>query len=102
VLNSKDSLKEIQRLLSLRGYDVGPIDGLYGSKVRKAISNFQSREGLKIDGQPPNPARAQATNRLAGPMAANRSSASITAWSCAWAGTTPSTLISSITASIIT
>jgi peptidoglycan hydrolase-like protein with peptidoglycan-binding domain len=52
VLNSKDSLKEIQKLLSLRGYDVGPIDGLYGSKVRKAISNFQSREGLKIDGQP--------------------------------------------------
>ena len=42
----------MQRLLAFRGYDVGPTDGLYGSKVRKAISNFQSREGLKIDGRP--------------------------------------------------
>jgi peptidoglycan hydrolase-like protein with peptidoglycan-binding domain len=50
-LDSKDALKQIQGLLAVRGYDVGPIDGLYGPKVRNAISNFQSREGLHVDGQ---------------------------------------------------
>ncbi len=39
-------------MLAARGYDVGAIDGLYGSKVRKAISDFQSKVGLNIDGQP--------------------------------------------------
>jgi len=52
VLNAQDSLKEIQRMLAVRGYDIGPIDGFYGPKTRKAISNFQSRERLNIDGYP--------------------------------------------------
>ena len=45
-------VRAIQRELSLRGYDVGPVDGQLSDKTRKAISAFQMREGLAITGLP--------------------------------------------------
>jgi len=40
-----------QTLLNTLGYDVGPPDGLVGSRTRKAIELFQSRNGLEANGQ---------------------------------------------------
>lgn len=45
-------VRAIQRELSLRGYDVGTVDGQLSDKTRKAISAFQMREGLTITGLP--------------------------------------------------
>ncbi|WP_108683213.1 peptidoglycan-binding domain-containing protein [Methyloceanibacter sp. wino2] len=45
-------VRAIQRELSLRGYDVGTVDGQLSDKTRKAISAFQMREGLAITGLP--------------------------------------------------
>jgi hypothetical protein len=43
---------EIQEALLGLGYDIGDIDGIIGSKTRKAIQDFQRSQGLKADGQP--------------------------------------------------
>jgi len=45
-------VRAIQRELSLRGYDVGTVDGQLSDKTRNAISAFQKREGLAITGLP--------------------------------------------------
>ena len=45
-------IRAIQRELSLRGYDVGAVDGQLSDKTRKAISDFQLREGLAVTGLP--------------------------------------------------
>ena len=53
--NAGESLlvvRAIQRELSLRGYDVGTVDGQLSDKTRKAISAFQMREGLAVTGLP--------------------------------------------------
>ncbi len=46
------NLKLIQRLLQKRGFDVGKIDGILGSKSRYAIKAMQKKYGLPIDGYP--------------------------------------------------
>ncbi|KNG92543.1 lytic murein transglycosylase [Pseudaestuariivita atlantica] len=43
--------KEIQRLLTRRGYDVGEADGVIGAKTEAAIRDFQRRAGLTVDGK---------------------------------------------------
>lgn len=45
-------VRAVQRELSLRGYDVGAVDGRLSESTRNAISAFQSREGLAITGIP--------------------------------------------------
>jgi hypothetical protein len=47
-------IKEIQKELILRGYDLGPkgADGTYGPKTRQAVKNFQTACGLVSDGIP--------------------------------------------------
>ena len=45
-------VRAIQRELSLRGYDVGSVDGQLSDKTRNAISAFQKREGLAVTGLP--------------------------------------------------
>lgn len=45
-------VRAIQRELSLRGYDVGEVDGQLSDMTRKAISAFQMREGLAVTGLP--------------------------------------------------
>ena len=49
---SRAEKRELQMLLTQRGYDVGPPDGAIGDKTRSAIVDFQSRAGLPRDGRP--------------------------------------------------
>lgn len=44
------STKDIQSMLSSRGYDVGKIDGAMGPRTQAAIKQFQKDKGLKADG----------------------------------------------------
>lgn len=46
---SDQDTKEVQTLLKERGYDPGPIDGLYGSRTERAIKAFQKDFGLEED-----------------------------------------------------
>ncbi len=41
---------QIQKKLKNWGYYSGEIDGIYGSKTKSAVENFQRKNGLKIDG----------------------------------------------------
>ena len=45
------SIKQIQIALQNAGYDPGVIDGLMGSRSRKAIRDFQKDNGLDITGK---------------------------------------------------
>ncbi|MEK6564766.1 MAG: peptidoglycan-binding protein [Candidatus Omnitrophota bacterium] len=45
------SIKQIQIALQNAGYDPGAIDGLMGSRSRKAIRDFQKDNGLEITGK---------------------------------------------------
>ena len=45
------SIKQIQIALQNAGYDSGAIDGLMGSRSRKAIRDFQKDNGLEITGK---------------------------------------------------
>jgi len=44
--------RELQTLLSRRGYDIGPVDGAIGEKTRQAIADMQTKAGLPRDGRP--------------------------------------------------
>lgn len=41
---------EIQRALSEKGFNPGPVDGFLGSQTKEAIKAFQSASGLAVDG----------------------------------------------------
>ncbi|WP_339673529.1 lytic murein transglycosylase [Dasania marina] len=43
---------ELQSALNAQGFEVGKADGIIGSMTRKALQNFQAREGLVADGYP--------------------------------------------------
>ena len=45
------AVRRVQTALAVRGYDVGIIDGIFGSRTRAAIRAFQSDQGLEPDGQ---------------------------------------------------
>ncbi|MBV1903216.1 MAG: lytic murein transglycosylase [Marinosulfonomonas sp.] len=47
---TKNDRIAIQRGLAARGYDVGTIDGVMGTKTETAISDFQRRQGLTATG----------------------------------------------------
>jgi len=49
---SRSERFEMQNLLTRRGYDVGNVDGILGSKTRLAVQDFQVRAGLLPDGFP--------------------------------------------------
>jgi lytic murein transglycosylase len=49
---SRAERRELQTLLSRRGYDIGPADGAIGEKTRQAIADAQVRAGLPRDGRP--------------------------------------------------
>ncbi|MDD9910825.1 MAG: peptidoglycan-binding domain-containing protein [Ahrensia sp.] len=49
---SADLLREIQSALSVRGYYDGKLDGVYGSRTKRAINSFQADAGLNVDGEP--------------------------------------------------
>ena len=43
-------VKEVQRALDSRGFEVGSIDGIWGSQTRSALKEFQSSNGLEASG----------------------------------------------------
>ena len=49
---TEDERYEIQRRLTVRGHDIGVLDGVLGSKTRAAIRALQKEKGLKVDGFP--------------------------------------------------
>ena len=49
---SLNEAKELQRLLQRRGFDVGKIDGIIGSKTRAAVKAMQIKYGLPADSYP--------------------------------------------------
>ena len=48
---SRQERRELQELLTKRGYDVGVPDGAIGAKTKSAIADFQGKNGLKVDGR---------------------------------------------------
>ena len=44
--------RELQTLLTRRGYDIGPADGAIGEKTRQAIADLQTKVGMTRDGRP--------------------------------------------------
>jgi membrane-bound lytic murein transglycosylase B len=47
---SRDEAKAFQENLNRLGFDVGPVDGILGGKVRAALRDYQRAHGLKPDG----------------------------------------------------
>jgi TRAP-type mannitol/chloroaromatic compound transport system substrate-binding protein len=46
----KVDLKAVQEALKAKGLDPGPVDGTLGAKTRKAVAEFQKKEGLPSTG----------------------------------------------------
>jgi membrane-bound lytic murein transglycosylase B len=49
---SRQDIEDMQRLLTAKGFDAGPVDGMVGSQTREAIRGFQKAAGLPADGYP--------------------------------------------------
>jgi hypothetical protein len=49
-LRDVKDVRSIQRALTTLGYDVGKIDGLYGPRMRAAVTKYQADHGLAADG----------------------------------------------------
>jgi peptidoglycan hydrolase-like protein with peptidoglycan-binding domain len=49
---SFEQIKELQKLLRARGYDVGEIDGKLGAGTRAAVKDVQIQLGLPADSWP--------------------------------------------------
>lgn len=47
---NKDQVRRVQQSLARRGYDPGPIDGVYGPRTAQAIRGFQHQEKLPVTG----------------------------------------------------
>lgn len=47
---SGSKVKTLQVRLDVKGYDPGPIDGIFGARTAAAVKSFQQYEGLKADG----------------------------------------------------
>jgi len=45
-----EDVRELQNKLASLGYDVGPIDGIFGRRTESAVIQFQKNNGLKVDG----------------------------------------------------
>jgi len=48
----QDQMRELQRRLAARGYDVGGVDGILGARTRAAVQDIQKRFGLPADAWP--------------------------------------------------
>ena len=48
---SRAERREVQQRLLDRGFDIGEVDGMIGSKTREAIKQFQEQNGLAVDGR---------------------------------------------------
>ena len=48
---SRAGRRELQTLLTKRGYDVGEPNGAIGAKTKQAIADFEQKNGLGVDGR---------------------------------------------------
>jgi peptidoglycan hydrolase-like protein with peptidoglycan-binding domain len=48
---SSEDIKTVQKSLSDKGYDAGPVDGVLGSRTRGAIRQYQTSEKLTVTGR---------------------------------------------------
>ena len=46
-----DDVVTLQRVLAMKGYPVGPADGIFGRITKGAVKRFQRRRGLAVDGR---------------------------------------------------
>lgn len=51
-ISSRKAIREMQALLSKRGFDTGGVDGRIGPKTRRAIRTFQKQSGMIPDAYP--------------------------------------------------
>ena len=47
----RDDVRQVQRTLEKRGYDLGTTDGIMWPATRKALARFQRDEGLQATGR---------------------------------------------------
>ena len=47
----RETVRNVQAQLDQRGYEVGPIDGIYGPRTRQAVTAFQRDENLRASGR---------------------------------------------------
>lgn len=47
---SRDDVLELQRLLTGKGFEAGPVDGILGGQTRTAIRQYQRQSGVPQDG----------------------------------------------------
>lgn len=45
-----DDVLEVQKKLQAKGFDPGPIDGIFGSQTTDAVRRFQEANSLQVDG----------------------------------------------------
>ena len=45
-----DVVLSLQKGLATMGYDVGPVDGIFGDKTKAAVTKFQDDHHLSADG----------------------------------------------------
>lgn len=48
----RETVRSVQRMLAVLGYDAGTVDGLAGEKTTASIRLYQELAGLEIDGEP--------------------------------------------------
>jgi peptidoglycan hydrolase-like protein with peptidoglycan-binding domain len=45
-----ENVQKLQKALQAKGFDPGPIDGIFGSKTRMAVISYQMSVGLEPSG----------------------------------------------------
>jgi peptidoglycan hydrolase-like protein with peptidoglycan-binding domain len=48
---SRIERRELQRLLTKKGYDIGEPDGAIGTKTKEAIADFEQKQGMPVNGR---------------------------------------------------
>ena len=61
---SSATVRALQAVLDLLGFDPGPIDGHFGPLTGQAVMSFQERHDLTVDGIVGEQSRAQLTHQL--------------------------------------
>ena len=64
----------VQEALTEKGFDPGPIDGIWGSKTKSAVMQFQESAGLTANGQIDGPTKS---GLLSGASAAKSSASAV-------------------------
>jgi len=49
---SRSDIRKIQSILSDKGFEPGPVDGLMGPSTSDAIERYQEANDLTVDGEP--------------------------------------------------